>query len=289
MPSPLTSLTTALQSFKATLLTHPSKATLIGISGGPSSGKTTLAHLVAATIPIAFTVDQNDFLLAEAELPNHSTDVKDANCPAAFDMSDFLRVLDHVRAHGELPDWFQAKQIPAATAGAIKSIGDKTVAEVKEAFDAAEVRFDKPVVIVDGPFLYHDREVCARLHVRLMTRPSYPAAKKRRLAGAGRIVPIGLQYRTHEYFDQVVWPSYVEEYGFLFQDDNVEGGLRRLTVEMMDVKVQPELDGNMADVLQWAIGVVTKDIGITERDFELCNCHIQLLRDVIKYGEDLLG
>ncbi|KAG8994809.1 ribosylnicotinamide kinase [Tulasnella sp. JGI-2019a] len=85
-------------------------------------------------------------------------------------------------------------------------------------------------VIVDGFLLYWSPEVYDELDVRLLLREPEPRVRARRLARSGYHTaalanPDGSLWRDPpNYWEQIVWPSYVRAHQGIFEGGDVEHG-----------------------------------------------------------------
>lgn len=143
-------LTTAEALAEATRLAAGPARRILGITGAPGAGKSTLAHAVATAVgPEAVLVPMDGFHLAQAELVRLGrADRKGA--PDTFDAAGFVTLLERLRAQEGGP-------------------GDETV--YAPTFDRA---LEEPVagaipvgaqrlVVVEGNYLLHDQGSWARV------------------------------------------------------------------------------------------------------------------------------
>ncbi len=132
---------------RARSLARDDRPGLLGITGPPGAGKSTLAaHVVAALAPDALLVPMDGFHLADAVLERHgSRDRKGA--PETFDAWGFVALLGRIRSGGEptvyAPDFDRG--IEAAIAGAL------------------EIPRRTPLVVTEGNYLLLDREPWSRV------------------------------------------------------------------------------------------------------------------------------
>ena len=89
-----------------------------------------------------------------------------------------------------------------------------------------EVVRGRRIVIVDG-FLLVGKSVRERIgglcDVRVLLTSRYVDAKRRRESRNGYVTLEGFWEDPEGYFDRVVWPNYVDEHGYLFEEGDVEG------------------------------------------------------------------
>jgi nicotinamide/nicotinate riboside kinase len=115
------------------------------------------------------------------------------------------------------------------------------------------------ICIVDGFLLFSEdmRDIRALFDVRLFLRTSYTTAKKRRGARSGYVTLEGFWEDPPGYVDKVVWPNYVADHKFLFEDGDVEGELDGEVCRRVGIEGMPrEAEGDMGKCLEWAVGVL---------------------------------
>ncbi|KAI4137950.1 MAG: hypothetical protein L6R39_007034, partial [Caloplaca ligustica] len=97
---------------------HPAPAIMIGLSGAPASGKTTLAHLLSAVLPRAspsFLIHQDDFFIRKHVLiPDTDIDGDgeklDVSYRRTVDFSAFKKLLGYAKREGRLPTNYRGLQ-----------------------------------------------------------------------------------------------------------------------------------------------------------------------------------
>ena len=113
------------------------------------------------------------------------------------------------------------------------------------------------VVLVDGFLLFGEsvREQLGRFFdVKILLRARFGDAKARRESRNGYVTLEGFWQDPPRYFEDVVWPGFVAEHGFLFERGDVEGepgGRAR------EVKVA-KLDMGLEEMLEWVLGEVRR-------------------------------
>lgn len=59
------------------------------------------------------------------------------------------------------------------------------------------------------------------------------------------------------YVDNIVWPNYVEDHKWMFEDEDVEGKLKADVVEQMSINCQEGgVDIDMTTTLTWAVNLL---------------------------------
>ena len=99
------------------------------------------------------------------------------------------------------------------------------------------------------------------LDIRFFLRTTYDRAKARREARDGYVTIEGFWEDPPGYVDKVVWPNYVEEHAWMFEDGNVEGEYRWDVLEREGIKVQRvSLDGDMEKTLEWTVDALLEEL-----------------------------
>ena len=81
------------------------------------------------------------------------------------------------------------------------------------------------VLIVEGFLTFFDTRVCNLFDVRLFLRVSKALVKKRREERANYVLDDGQVWEDPPfYFDEIVWPAYLEAHARMFADGDVETG-----------------------------------------------------------------
>ena len=128
------------------------------------------------------------------------------------------------------------------------------VLERLRADGVADVLRGRTLVVVEG-FLLFGRSVPASLRglfdVRVLLRARYEDAKRRRERRNGYVTVEGFWRDPEGYFDGVVWPNYVGEYGGLVEGEGEGGG--------GGVRVSDERWG-LEECLEWVVGVVRGEV-----------------------------
>lgn len=260
--------THALQS---DLRTHPAMpaATVLGLSGCSSSGKTTLARLLRSVFPHTFILHEDDFYKPEECLPFRNG-LRDWDCAASIDMDGLQAALQYIHKHGSLPRWLESKEDrnEVGPSGVDAAVVERLSADVRQwASQGAGKRAlgeDKPLAILDGFLLFGESVkagVRTSIDVKILLRGNYAKAKERRERRSGYVTLEGFWEDPPGYVDTVVWPNYVEEHGFLFDGGNVEGTVKEGRAAELGLRVCPG-DGEwcMGKVLEWAVDTVKLEL-----------------------------
>jgi nicotinamide/nicotinate riboside kinase len=235
---------------------------LLGISGPSSSGKTTLSRLLRDIFPPSklFILHLDDFYLTDAEIPVHNG-IQDWDCLESLNLPQLQDALQHIKEHGTSPEWLESKedQNSVGEHGVDQQDLERLRKTVSEWF-AGKPQWDgRRICVVDGFLLFSEemKDVRSLFDVKLFLRTSYETAKKRREARSGYVTLEGFWEDPPGYVDKVVWPNYVQDHKFLFEDSNVEKELRENVCRSVGINGMPrQAEGNMTVCLEWAVGVL---------------------------------
>lgn len=240
-------------------------STILGLSGPSSSGKTTLARLLRSIFPHTLILHEDDFYRPEEQLPFRDG-LRDWDCAAALDIPSLVRALNHIREKGELPDWLESKEdknevgehgVPEET---IKALKEK-VGNWVDGPGRGKIGEKKKLMVLDGFLLFGEsmKDVRECIDIRMMLTAKFAKAKERREKRSGYVTLEGYWEDPPGYVEKVVWPGYVEEHAFMFEEGNVDGKVDQEVVARLGVLVCPgDGEWGMARMLEWAVEIVMK-------------------------------
>ena len=243
-------------------------ATILGLSGCSSSGKTTLARLLRTIFPHTIILHQDDFYLPEESLP-FRTGLRDWDCAASLDISGLNYCLRYLHEHGDTPPDFVSKEDQNSVGPNIvdpKFIEDvrlQVAVWLENGEGRGKLGPEKRLVILDGFLLLGKsvQQIRDVLDVKILLQAKYENAKHRRENRAGYVTLEGFWEDPPGYFDRVVWPNYVEQHDFLFQEANVEGDVEVTTTQQLGIHVCPgNGEWDMQQILSWAIGDIKETL-----------------------------
>ncbi|MCJ1413279.1 ribosylnicotinamide kinase [Ptychographa xylographoides] len=247
------------------------KATILGLSGASSSGKTTLARLLRSIFPHTLILHEDDFYRPEEQLPFRAG-LKDWDCAAALDIPALVKALGFIRENGKLPDWLVSKEDQNSIGK--HGVSEKTIERFKEivhkwneAEGKEQVSVHRKLVILDGFLLFGEsvKDVRDGIDIKLMLRAKFMKAKERRENRSGYVTLEGFWEDPPGYVEKVVWPGYVEEHAFMFEDGNVDGVVNSKVVEQLGIHICPgHGEWTIERVLEWAIENIMK--ALEQRD-----------------------
>lgn len=216
----------------------PHPVLVIGIGGATSSGKTTLAKNLAGVFastgtPISAVrvLHQDDFTYPPDRMPwNEKWQVTDWDTPhGSIDYARMARVLGHLREHGDFPSGYKSNEHLRSEYDC--NLSDAQRREWSERFHALrEVAVEGgnapsvTIVLVEGFLLYFSAQVRRLIDIPLFLRVSRAEMDARRKSRSNYVLEDGTVWEDPPfYFDEIVWPAYVEAHDGLFAGD-VESG-----------------------------------------------------------------
>jgi nicotinamide/nicotinate riboside kinase len=118
--------------------------------------------------------------------------------------------------------------------------------------------------ILDGFLLYSPSMASIQKHmdIKLFLRVSYAKAKVRREARSGYATIEGFWEDPPGYVEKIVWPNYVLEHQWMFENGDVEGKLKDdvLTECKINTQADKGLDVDMETTLNWAVETLMKEL-----------------------------
>jgi nicotinamide/nicotinate riboside kinase len=124
---------------------------------------------------------------------------------------------------------------------------------------------DNPIrlCIFDGFLLYSESMAVVQPHIdiKLFLRVSYATAKARREARSGYVTLEGFWEDPPGYVDKIVWPNYVEDHKWMFENEDVEGQFRGEMLKKWNIQTQvggPDVD--ITTTLEWAAKLIMQQL-----------------------------
>ena len=243
----------------------PQSPLLVGISGPSSSGKTTLSRLLRDIFPPhqLTILHLDDFYHTDADIPVKAG-IQDWDCIESLNLPWLQSTLAYTKTHAQSPPDFASKEDH-------NSVGEHrvdahVVERLKESVRVllAGSEWTRRIVLVDGFLLFSEgmKNICDMFDVRLFLRTSYETTKRRREARSGYVTLEGFWEDPPGYVDKIVWPNYVNDHKFLFNNGNVEADLDEDTCRAIGLVGMPkDAEENMTKCLEWAVGVLEQAIG----------------------------
>lgn len=225
------------------------KLVLVGIGGPSSSGKTTVAKALHSLYPASTLVHLDDFYFPDEQIPVHpEKGVQNWDCAEAIDWSKFKQYIESVRRSNgaSLPmESLEMDALLKLSAQETQKLSDLARGQIS----ASEYHF----VFVDGFMIFHSDEITRLFDVKLFFRAPYEVLKARREARLGYNTVEGFWVDPPHYFDDIVWPEFVESHRRLFVGQDVG---KSLSGNARSEGLADIVNGNettLMDLIVWAM------------------------------------
>ncbi|KAL9610844.1 MAG: hypothetical protein Q9167_004484 [Letrouitia subvulpina] len=249
---------------------HRYPAILIGLSGSPSSGKTTIAHLIPLVLPAStpwFILQENDFFIPKHLLVPDANGDLDMDCRNAIDFSAFIRLMNFTKREGGLPPGFRSLQPEDERPDVKAQISSEAIEQLQAVMASMGFLNDgRPVGIVDGFLLYHDPRLRDLLDVKILLRCSSDKSDERRAGKSDYQGPDAEKDIWREHLDKILQRNFIQEHEVLFQNGDVEGSPIEDICEGIGIAVQPRLDFGLEEALRWVVDTICKKSSELEFD-----------------------
>ncbi|KAI8992868.1 P-loop containing nucleoside triphosphate hydrolase protein [Trametes punicea] len=210
---------------------------LVGIGGATCSGKTTLAKHLRRILPNSVIVHQDDFAPVK----------RTGKIPPEHISHDHLN---------------EQKDVPID--GAVFQRWEAYFEQVHR--QRIEMGEEVKWVLVDGFLLYWHPEVVDKLDVRIFLRVPHDVLKQRRHERHGYHTAEGSLWRDPpNYWEQIVWPAYVEAHQGILENGDVEHG--KPNGKVPGLVLLEGLELSMTDMVDRVCGVLEEvSSGDTHRE-----------------------
>ncbi|KAF8893914.1 P-loop containing nucleoside triphosphate hydrolase protein [Infundibulicybe gibba] len=208
---------------------------LVGIGGATCSGKTTLAKHLRDILPDSVIIHQDDFAPPQELVPVHPIhQVQDWDAaPGAISWDRLVAFLKHVKKTGKIPpDHRSHDHLNEQKLVKVDDTVKKRWREVFEKIKKERAEGEEIVWgLVDGFLLYWHPEVIEQLDTRVFLRVPHDVLKKRRHERHGyhtavQSDPEGTLWRDPPgYWEQIVYPAYVDAHRDVFENGDIDHGL----------------------------------------------------------------
>ncbi|KAL4266552.1 P-loop containing nucleoside triphosphate hydrolase [Pleurotus pulmonarius] len=260
------------QSTKSDEQEVPTKVIFVGVGGATCSGKTTLAKHLRRILPNSVIIHQDDFAPPMEEVPLHPVHgVQDwDSAPGAISWARMVTFLRHVKETGVIPpdhrshDHLNEQQaVPVPD-----ELADKWRAHFQGLQEKLESETKEKIIwgLVDGFLLYWNQDVVDQLDVKFFLRVPHDALKKRRHDRHGYHTAVqfdlleGALWRDPpQYWENIVYPAYVEAHRHLFADGDVEHG--KLTGDAEKLVLLETLEMTMGNAVEKCCSVLDCALG----------------------------
>jgi len=214
---------------------------LVGVGGATCSGKTTLAKHLNRILPDSVIIHQDDFAPPQELVPVHPVhNVQDWDAPAgAISWDRLVEFLRHVKDTGVIPPDHRShdhlnEQKEVQVEEKVRQKWIKEFEALKQ-----DKQDDERIIwgLVDGFLLYWNKDVFDQLDARIILRVPHDVLKKRRHERHGyhtavQSDPEGVLWRDPPgYWEDIVYPAYLDAHKDIFVDGDVEHGPLTSTVD----------------------------------------------------------
>ncbi|KAJ7668469.1 hypothetical protein DFH06DRAFT_1181813 [Mycena polygramma] len=243
-------------------MSKKTRVILIGIGGATCSGKTTLAKHLKRILPNSVIIHQDDFAPPQELVPVHPVhNVQDWDAaPGAIQWPRMITFLREVKATGEIPADHRShdhlneqKDLPIP-----EDVRARWTA-VFEGLRAQRAAADDEEIVwglVDGFLLYWHAEVIAQLDVRIYLRVPEETLRARRHERHGYHTAEGTLWRDPpHYWENIVYPAYVDANRDVFEGGDVEKGAPTSKVE--GLVLLESLEMSMGDAVSRSCEVIS--------------------------------
>lgn len=203
----------------------------------------------------------------------------DWDCADAIDIPFLTRTLSYIQSHSTLPPDLLSKEDQNSVGDS--GVPDDVIAALRTQADTWRRGLDLggceslTIALIDGFLLYaplpsmypgHSATtiypVTEALTVRLFLRAPHQRVKTRREARDGYVTLEGFWKDPEGYVDEIVWPGYVRDCGWVFEEGDADGGdVTAFAREEMRIRMVPGLgEWKMGEVLEWGFGMVKEGV-----------------------------
>ena len=212
---------------------------------------------------------RTDYTLIPRSIPYIETPsgqkLQDWDCAEAIDLPLFESTLRYIHRHGSVPPDMHSKedQNEVGESGVAKAQIERHHDEIAEWM--AELKLPPSIrtidlTIIDGFLLYADpnapsipTSITDLLDLKLFLRSDHDRTKTRREARKGYVTLEGFWEDPEGYVDDVVWPNYVREHKWMFEDGNVDEGELSRQVGEQHIAVGPgKGEKSMSELWHWS-------------------------------------
>ena len=183
--------------------------------------------------------------------------IQDWDCLEAIDLAKFHRTLQHIHAHSALPPDLNSKEDLNSTG--LSNVDHTVILKWRDRVKIVSEHGVRPIFFVDGFLLYAQpmKDVWSHFDLKLFLRTDFKTAKARREARSGYVTVEGFWEDPPRYVEDIVWPNYVHDHSFLFENGDVEGTFDSEACRSMDIHAVPEDAVNdMTKCVEWACRLI---------------------------------
>ncbi|CAM1509467.1 Fc.00g032060.m01.CDS01 [Cosmosporella sp. VM-42] len=174
--------------------------------------------------------------------------------------------LAYIREHAAFPPTLDSKEDQNSVGKC--PVSDSVIASQKTKVNQAlpsshSLHSTLRLCLLDGFLLFSPSmaAIQSSLDIKLFLRASYAKAKARREARDGYVTLEGFWADPPGYVDKIVWPNYVQEHAWMFEEGDVEGEFKVDVLEKEGIKVMKGgVDGDMEKMLEWTVDTILEEL-----------------------------
>ena len=237
------------------LLPTESAPILIGISGPSCSGKTTLSRSLKLILPSAYVLHEDDFYKTDSAIPVKDG-VQDWDCADSIDLPQFSNILRKFKNTGLIDtkyahkgdegiEPFEQKELQSIIASYRSILSDI----IKQHHST------RKIAIIEGFLLFSEemRDIRNMLDIKIFLQLDLQTIKERRQARKGYVTIEGFWEDPPDYVEDIVWPNYVKDHSFLFEDGNVNRAVNHEASGQLGISTAPKrCMTDMKALVTWA-------------------------------------
>ena len=242
------------------------KPILIGISGPSCSGKTTLSKVLKSIIPGTIVLHEDDFYKTDSAIP-FKNGVQDWDCLDSIDLPLLTFTLRSFKDTGTVPSKFlheeEDKEKKVSELENLQSTIASQRSSIKASLHQLEGKQPFSIAIIEGFLLYSEdfSHVRDLLDIKIFLRLDYPTMKKRRGDRKGYATIEGFWEDPPGYVDDVVWPNYIKDHAFLFEEGDVEGAVDEEVCRRLRIRTAPkDAASDIKSLTEWTCEIINADI-----------------------------
>ncbi|EPX72300.1 nicotinamide riboside kinase [Schizosaccharomyces octosporus yFS286] len=226
----------------------PPKTVIVGVSGASCSGKSTLTQFLHAIFKGSSILHEDDFYKTDADIPVKDG-VPDWDCKESLNLDSFLETLKYIRKHGDLPTHLHNRDNLNVAKEALTQYNEILKEYPESPISSSDYKF----IFVDGFMLYVNQELIQSFDLCLMLACDFDTLKARRESRKGYVTQEGFWQDPPNYFENNVWPGYVNGHSHLFENKDVYGKLIDSSIQL-----SPVSNMSVQQNVQWAINTIQK-------------------------------
>ena len=242
---------------------------LIGISGPSCSGKTTLSRSLKQILPDAHVLHEDNFYKTDSAIPVKDG-VQDWDCADSLDLPQLTKILKEFKYTGLIDTKYAHKadeELKAFEQEELQSIVSSYRPMLRDIIN--QHHSNKNIAIIEGFLLYSEEmsEIRDMLDVKIFLQLDFHTIKERREARKGYATIEGFWEDPPNYVEDIVWPNYVKDHAFLFENGNVDGAVNSEISKRLSICTAPAR--YMTDIkalINWACEVLAIKLVVNNRN-----------------------